>query len=124
MIELLIQGGPVFTFPMTLIFLINIVLIARYGALLLGDKFENQQSAFQAIDVIKYIGIFLVTTGILGQLIGLYSAFAMIEQMGDINPGMLAGGLRISSITTLIGLVYFLISYGSWFILRIKAGKM
>lgn len=124
MIDFLIQGGPLFTFPMTLIFLVNVVLMARAVAFLYGGKFKNKVGARHSIDLVKYIGVFLLTVGILGQIIGLYSAFATIETMQiEVSPALMAGGIRVSSITTLLGLGYFLISYAVWLLLTIQLNK-
>lgn len=118
MIDFLIQGGPLFTFTMTSIFLINVILIARSAAFLHGGKFSSRIQARRWIDPVKHIGIFLLTVGILGQIIGIYSAFKVIEMMQiEVSPALMAGGLRVSAITTLLGFAYFLISYISWFFL-------
>ena len=124
MMKLLYEGGPIFTFPMTLIFMINLVLIARNLAFAYGGKFKSEEDALKWINPVKYIAIFLLTAGIFGQIIGLYSAFEAIETgTVEITPQLLAFGIRVSSITTLLGLCYFLISYIGWFVLKVKAGK-
>ena len=122
--KLLYEGGPVFTYPMTILFLVNLVLIARNLAYLYGSRFRDENSAGKWIDPVKYIGIFLLAAGILGQVIGLYSAFEVIESGKiEISPELLAGGIRVSSITTLFGLGYFLISFAGWAFLRMYMGK-
>jgi len=52
--------------------------------------------------------------GILGQLLGLYQAFSVIEAAGAISSAILAGGLKVSMIPTLYGIVIFLLSYVIW----------
>jgi len=66
---------------------------------------------------LKSIGLFIMITGILGQLIGLMSAFKAIERVGDISPPILVGGLKISMITTLYGILIYLFSILVWFLL-------
>jgi biopolymer transport protein ExbB/TolQ len=58
-------------------------------------------------------------TGILGQLIGLYMAFVAIEQAADISPAIVAGGLKVSMITTLYGVFIYLFSILLWFLLSL-----
>ena len=61
---------------------------------------ENQQDIANfshKLTYVKSVGLFTMITGILGQLIGLLDAFKAIEQMGDISPAMLAGGLKVST---------------------------
>ena len=55
------------------------------------------------------IAVFSLVLGVLGQLIGLYSAFAVMETVGKVAPEMMYGGLRVSMITTLYGLIIYLI---------------
>ena len=63
------------------------------------------------INLMKSIGALALVTGILGQLLGLYAAFEAISQMGTVSPQMLAGGLRVSSITSIYGLIIFCVCY-------------
>ena len=72
---------------------------------------------------IKTIGSFALVLGILGQLIGLYEAFGAIQQMGDVSPALLAGGLKVSMITTFYGIFIFLMSLLIWFITDYIAGN-
>ena len=74
----------------------------------------------KSIGYIKSVGLLALVIGVLAQLIGLYSAFSAIEQMGQISAPMLAGGLKVSSITTLYGLFVFIIGYIAWLLLRLK----
>lgn len=67
------------------------------------------------ISYIKSVGLFALIMGILGQLIGLYQAFMGIEAMGSVSSAMLAGGLKVSMITTLYGLLIYVLSYLIWF---------
>ena len=65
---------------------------------------------------IKTIGTFALITGILGQLIGLISAFDAIEQAGGVQQGILAGGLKVSTIPTIYGILIYMISLMLWFV--------
>lgn len=58
------------------------------------------------------MGLLALTTGTLGQVIGLYQMFEGIEMMNGVSPAMIAGGLKVSTITTLYGLLIYLISLG------------
>ena len=65
---------------------------------------------------IKTIGSFAAISGILGQLIGLYQAFSIIEEHGNISQSLLAGGLKVSVIPTIYGILIYLLSILIWFI--------
>lgn len=77
-------------------------------------SFEREKHQLKHV---KSIGLFAMITGILGQLIGLYTAFSAIEKAGDISPSLLAGGFKISMITTLYGMIIFLLSLLIWFLM-------
>jgi len=81
------------------------------------QKIDDKVSTQLSIDMIKSSGLFAAVTGVLGQLIGLYSAFSAIEQMGSISPEMLMGGLKVSSICTIYGLVIYALSLLAWFVI-------
>ena len=76
---------------------------------------EEKENLLRKLSYGKSIGLFALVTGILGQLIGLYSAFSAIERIGDVSPAMLYGGFKVSMITTLFGIIIYLISLSLWF---------
>ncbi len=98
MIDLFYMGGPLF------MSLISICHLAMFVAIIMHFRGAN------ALTYVRELGLLALALGILGQLIGLFEAFKAIEMMGDVSPAMLAGGLKVSSITTLYGLVGFIIS--------------
>ena len=58
----------------------------------------------------REVGLLALTIGILGQVLGLYSAFKGIEEVGQVSQQMMAGGLKVSSITTIYGLIIYILS--------------
>ena len=117
MFELFYLGGPLFmgilTIELLIILAFSVVQAIRIKSGKLGERAVEQHR----FGYIKSLGLFSLITGILGQLIGLYSAFDAIEEMGSVSQEMLASGLKISSITTLYGVLIFLIAYLLWFLL-------
>ena len=73
--------------------------------------------------LLKSIGLFGMITGILGQMVGLFSAFSAVEQAIDISPAIMAGGLKVSMITPIYGVLIFLISYLLWFLVDVLASR-
>tara|TARA_Y100000816_G_C26089548_1_gene575554 strand:- start:1762 stop:2061 length:300 start_codon:yes stop_codon:yes gene_type:complete len=61
-------------------------------------------------DKLKTYGNVAVTTGILGSLFSLRSAFDVILKMGSISPAILSSGLKIALISTMYGLLIYIIS--------------
>ena len=48
--------------------------------------------------------------GFLGSVIGLINAFDSVEAMGNANPAIFAGGLKVSLLTATFGLFTFVIT--------------
>jgi biopolymer transport protein ExbB/TolQ len=92
MLNLFYEGGTLF---------MTILTILLIGIIVCFFKFPN---------LIKEVGILALSIGILGQIIGLYGAFKGIEQMGQVSQEMMAGGLKVSSITTIYGLLIYIVS--------------
>jgi hypothetical protein len=111
------MGGPLFMSILTIL-LVVILAVAIYFAITIANGKASANENFRhQIKYVKSLGLFTMITGILAQMIGLLSAFTAIEAMGDVSPSMLAGGLKISMITTLTGIVIYLISIIIWFLL-------
>lgn len=103
MFKLFSQGGPLFMGILTLILL---SLLAVFIRALVKRGNEKQQN--HSIQSMKSIGLLGLVVGVLGQLIGLFSAFSFIETAGDISLSVLAGGLKVSLITTVYGVIIYI----------------
>ena len=62
------------------------------------------------------IGMFAMITGIMGQMVGLFTAFDIIQKVEDINPSLVWGGLKVSMIPTLYGMLIYLLALLIWFV--------
>lgn len=112
MIELFKMGGPLFMSILSLELIAVIYVTVKY-------QMQSEKKS-QDLDLVKSIGLFALVTGVFGQMIGLFNAFQYIEASGAVTPAIMASGLKVSMITTLYGALIFLISYGLWFIFRLK----
>ncbi len=92
MLDLFYQGGALFMSILTIL-LIGVIV-----------------SYWKCTSWTKEIGLLALSIGVLGQIIGLYSAFKGIEQMGQVSQQMMVGGLKVSSITTIYGLLIYILS--------------
>ncbi|RZW45073.1 MAG: hypothetical protein EX263_10070, partial [Flavobacteriaceae bacterium] len=72
MLDLFYQGGTLF---------MSVLTILLFAVLASFWKFPKWT---------KELGLIALAIGILGQFIGLYSAFNSIEEMGEVSQGMLA----------------------------------
>lgn len=111
MIDLYYQGGPLFMGILTLNLLVLIAYCTFYAI-----KKQSLQTD-KPLAYIKQIGLFALVIGVFGQLIGLFQAFEAIQAAGMVSPAMLAGGLKVSMITTLYGVLIYIISFVIWFAL-------
>lgn len=111
------MGGPLFMMPMTLVALTGLGFAVLSGIKLLQKSaYEKVQKLY--LPVVLFCGSLVFVLGLFGQILGLYGAFFAIEQVGEVSQALLAGGLKVSSITTLYGFFCFLILGILWFALR------
>ena len=120
MFELFWMGGVEFMSILTLMFLASLLFAIR-ASVAVFSKGEKGEQVNSKLNYVKSFGLLALVTGILGQLIGMYSAFSAIEQMGEVSQAMLAGGLKVSSITAIYGLLIFVITRLIWFVIHYKA---
>lgn len=111
------MGGPLFMGILTFT-LIAMIAWAVYQFLPVSKSEFDPAKIKARLKHIKTIGSFAAIFGVLCQLIGLYQAFNVIEEMGDVSQSLLAGGLKVSLIPTVYGILIFLISLILWFILE------
>ena len=72
--------------------------VASYGGVQLGLLEKN----------LSWISLFIAiapSLGFLGTIIGMIEAFDKIQQVGDISATVVAGGIKVALLTTLIGLI-------------------
>ena len=86
------MGGPLF---MGILTLVGVAMLVAF---------------FLKKNAVKQLGLLALAVGVLGQMIGLFGAFEAIESAGGVSQPMLAGGLKVSSITTIYGLLIYVIS--------------
>jgi len=115
--EWFIMGGSIFMSILTILLVIIVAMSIYYALAIASGKAAEKANFKHQLKYIKSLGLFTAITGILGQLIGLFSAFTAIEAYNDISPAIMAGGLKVSMITTLTGIVIYLISVVIWFLL-------
>ena len=76
--------------------------VVSYGGVQMGQLEKN----------VSWIVLFISLApmlGFMGTVIGMISAFDKIEAAGDMNPSLVAGGIKIALLTTVFGLVVAII---------------
>lgn len=120
MLQLFSEGGILFMSILTLCLLVVLVLSVYYGIKVFKTDTTSVSLLRHRLSYIKSAGLLSLVLGILGQLIGLYTAFGVIQKAGQVSQALLAGGLRISMITLLYGMMIFILSYLIWLFLDSK----
>ncbi len=101
-LSLLNDGGPVFTYPIFALLIVVIVLIVK-GFVGKGDQKKT-------CSLLSSIGALTLAWGFVGLLIGLIGAFDAIEAVDGVSMGIMAGGLKVSLLSPLFGLIVFSIA--------------
>ena len=114
LIETYKTGGPFFMFIITLLGLSMFFFAVKSGIRI----FMKKDYSGKGLDFILMFGSLSFILGLLGQAIGMFQAFEVIQEAGDISPSLVAGGLRVSMITPLYGIFYFILSIPVWVIFR------
>ena len=104
---------------LTLILVAMIIVAFINGLPVIKGEWEAEKGRVK-ISYIKSVGLLALVMGILGQLIGFFEAFKVIEAAGDISPAMIFGGLKVSMITTLYGFFIYILSFLIWLGLSMK----
>lgn len=72
--------------------------------------------------VVLQLGILAFFLGILSQAMGLMQAFQVIQQVGDVSPALLAGGLYVSLIAPVWGLIILTVAWILYAVVKYRLG--
>lgn len=113
MIDLFFNGGVLFMSILSLV-LIAIFIGAIYlGFSLYGRKIKTPEKIIMVNNSIKSLSLFALVFGILGQLIGLFSAFGAVKIGSvEVSPAMMMQAFEVSMITSIYGAIIFCVGYG------------
>lgn len=119
MTEFFFKGGPVFMGILTVILLMILIISGISFIVVYTRKINNSEETLRKINRIRAAGLFALIIGILGQLIGLFSAFRAIK-LGEVEASLslFTEGFRISMITSIYGVLIFSFSMLIWFVLK------
>ena len=117
MFQLFYEGGVLFMSILTLCLLVVLILSVYYGSKVFKADTATVPLLSHRLTYIKSIGLLSLVLGILGQLIGMFTGFGKIQEAGRISQALLAAGLKISLITTMYGILIFILSYVIWLFL-------
>lgn len=99
------EGGPLFMSLILICLLLALFFVAMGFVNLKKDVFKSKKMTSLASDV-SLLGLVF---GFLGSIIGMITAFDAIDSIGDVSAGVMAGGLKVSFLTTVFGAVTFIL---------------
>jgi len=116
----LYAAGGVFMTPLTLLGIASLLLIIKkvVDVYVNAEKPASQHRSM--VNLVLQTGIFTFFLGILSQAIGLMQAFNAIEAAGDVSPALIAGGLKVSMIAPVYGLMIFMVAFIGWGVLKFR----
>lgn len=117
-----IEMGGVFMMPMLLVGLVALIGAVAGLAGAFGVPALAPYAARMAVGV-RHAAVFLLVMGVLSQAMGLYQALSAIEGVGgSVSPALVAGGLKVSFIAPIFGLLAFLVLYPLSAVIRFRMG--
>ena len=100
------EGGPLFMSLILFCLLLTIFFLIRAFMALNKDVPLSKKMMRLLADA----GLLGLVVGFLGSIIGMISAFDAIESIDNVSSNMIAGGLKVSFLTTVFGTFTFIVS--------------
>lgn len=118
--DLHIEGGRIFMYPLSIMALLNILIIAFIIFSLVKKNVINPKW----LESIKHIGGLAAAWGTWSTIYGLFNIFKAIESSDESFPiQVIAGGLQTSLITIIYGVLIFCISMLAYIALKLTASN-
>jgi len=108
------EGGPLFMSLILICLVLSIFFLVK-GFLNIDKEPEYSKKMMNLVGDVSLLGLVL---GFFGSILGLITAFDAFEGLGEVNSGILAGGLKVSFLTTLFGSFVFIVSRIGMLVLR------
>lgn len=108
------EGGSFFMTLILICLLLSLFFIVKGFISSKKDKTQTEKMLKLTVDS-SLLGLVL---GFLASVIGLITAFDSLEAMGNVDPSVFAGGLKVSLLTATFGLFSYVISRIGILILR------
>jgi hypothetical protein len=108
------EGGPLMMSLITICLILSIIFLIKGFSSLKTDLNQSKKMLSLTVDS-SLLGLVI---GFFASVIGLITAFDSVEAMGDPDPSVFAGGLKVSLLTAVYGLFSFIIPRIGILILR------
>lgn len=108
------EGGPLMMSLITICLILSIIFLVKGFSSLNTNLNQSKKMLSLTVDS-SLLGLVI---GFFASIIGLITAFDSVEAMGDPDPSVFAGGLKVSLLTAVYGLFSFIIPRIGILILR------
>jgi MotA/TolQ/ExbB proton channel family len=116
--EWYISGGVEYMNPITLVFIVNLILIG----VVIFQLIQKKEVSMKLIEAGKQLGLLSLALGLFGTIAGFFQMFGAIAEMKDTLPlAVIMGGAKVALITTYYGLITFCISLVAYIMLKLNA---
>ncbi|WP_298903861.1 MotA/TolQ/ExbB proton channel family protein [uncultured Psychroserpens sp.] len=115
--NMFVDGGPLFMTLILICLLASLFFLVR-GFANVKKSLEISNKMLKLASDASLLGLVM---GFLASIIGLITAFDSVEAMGDPDPSIFAGGLKISLLTASFGLFTFVVARIGIIILRMMS---
>lgn len=113
--NIFMEGGPLFMSLILICLLVSIFFILKGFA----NSKKSLPSANKFLKLAVDSSLLGLVLGFLGSVIGLITAFDSVEAMGNPDPSIFAGGLKVSLLTATFGLFSFVVARLGILLLRL-----
>lgn len=112
-------SGGVLMYPLLLIAVGVIAAAIRTAVLLYGER-RASPLAGRWLQAILFWGAISVLVGLLGTTVGVIQMAQAIALAGSVSATLVWAGFGIALVTTIFGMLIFLLSAVLWFLLRLR----
>lgn len=114
MINMFVMGGP-YALLLGVLAVVVLALSVKKGIDLFARTGLGPERLGRGLNAILFWGCFSAVLGFLGQFSGMYKSLTVIRGAGVIHPGMVAEGMAVALISTVLGLTILAVSGIAWF---------
>lgn len=112
------EGSIPVMLPIYILWMVSLILIGLLAYKLYAKDAAKSSKTKSLSELILFLGSFTFLWGVFCQMIGLLQILSVIDEVGDIAPPIIAGGLLVSSYSTVYGLFLFMLTFVAWFVAR------
>ena len=108
------EGGPFFMSLILICFLLSLFLLIQ------GFRYvsNNPEKSLKMQSLVRSSSLLGLVFGLFGTVVGLITAFDSIDASKNISSEMIAGGIKVALLTSLFGIVTFLLARIGLFIIK------